>query len=57
MGRRSTLSLLRLRDGSSFFGCESGEDVLRWSVLVCVSRSLSVLSLLALSHSLSLRVS
>ena len=57
MGRRSTLSLLRLRDGSSFFGCEFGEDVLRWSVLVCVSRSLSVLSLLALSHSLSLRVS
>ena len=29
MGWRSTLSLLGLRDGSSFFGCESNEDVLR----------------------------
>ena len=46
MGRRSTLSLLGLRDGSSFSGCESGEDV-----FVCVSRSLFVLSL-ALSLSL-----
>ena len=26
MGRQSTLSLLGLRDGSSFSGCESGED-------------------------------
>ena len=26
MGRWSTLSLLDLRDGSSFSGCESGED-------------------------------
>ena len=26
MGRQSTLSLLDLRDGSSFSGCESSED-------------------------------
>ena len=26
MGRQSTLSLLGLRDGSSFSGCESSED-------------------------------
>ena len=29
MGRQSTLSLLGLRDGSSFSGYESGEDVLQ----------------------------
>nr|POE64619.1 hypothetical protein CFP56_41042 [Quercus suber] len=29
MGRRRTISLLGLRDGSSFFGCEFGEDVLQ----------------------------
>ena len=53
MGRRSTLSLLGLRDVSSFSRCKSGEDGSSYSVGTHVF-FLCTLFLLSLSLSLSL---
>ena len=46
MGQRSTFSLLDLRDGSFFSGCESSEDVFQVEcACLCFSLSLFLLFL------------